>query len=97
MGRAGQDRAGQGRAGQAGRTCSRAWRKLQWHTWSPGDDVNPLLQGPAGLLGVGTANEQLTAQLRLGEVLLEAHHEVVGLLCQVLGWLQDDCCGLSAV
>lgn len=50
-------------------------------TWSSGDNVHTLLQGPAGLLGVGPPNQQLTPQLGLGEVLLEAGHEVVGLLC----------------
>ena len=50
-------------------------------TWGSSDDVYTLLQGPAGLLGVGAPNQQLTPQLGLGEVLLEAVHEVVGLLC----------------
>lgn len=64
-------------------------------TWCTSDDVHTLLQGPAALLGVGAADEQLTPQLWLSEVLLEAYHEVVGLLCQVLGWLQNDSCGLA--
>ncbi len=49
-------------------------------TWGASDDVYTLLQSPGGLLGVGTTNQQLTAQLWLREVLLEAVHEVVGLL-----------------
>lgn len=49
-------------------------------TWGASDDVYTLLQRPAGLLGVGTPNKQLAAQLWLCEVLLEAVHEVVGLL-----------------
>ena len=64
-------------------------------TWCTSDNVYTLLQGPAALLGVGAADEQLTSQLWLSEVLLEAHHEVVGLLCQVFGGLQDDGCGLT--
>ncbi len=49
-------------------------------TWGASDNVYTLLQSPAGLLGVGATDKQLTAQLWLGEVLLEAVHEVVGLL-----------------
>ena len=49
-------------------------------TWSASDDVYTLLQCPAGLLGVGATDKQLAAQLWLREVLLEAVHEVMGLL-----------------
>ena len=66
-------------------------------TWGASNDVYTLLQSPAGLLGVGATNQQLTAQLGLREVLLEAVHEVVGLLGQVLHWLQYDCGGFTVV
>lgn len=66
-------------------------------TWGTSDDVHTLLEGPAALLGVGAANQQLTPQLWLGEELLESHHEVMGLLREVLGGLQDDGCGLAVV
>ena len=49
-------------------------------TWGASNDVYTLLQCPTGLLGVGTTDKQFTAQLWLREVLLEAVHEVVGLL-----------------
>ena len=64
-------------------------------TWCTSDDVHTLLKGPAALLGVGAANQQLTPQLWLSEVLLETHHEVVGLFRQVFGGLKDDGCGLA--
>ena len=66
-------------------------------TWGASDDVYTLLQSPARLLGVGATNQQLAAQLWLREVLLEAVHEVVGLLGQVLYRLQYDCGGLAVV
>ena len=76
-----------------------AFNNEQKSTWSPCDDVHPFpfLEGPAGLLGVGAAYQQLAPQLWLCEVLLKAVHEVMGLLCQVLGGLQNDGSGLAVV